>query len=41
MKRFKYLVFALALIGFAVVAKPIGPYPSIRLSELPDSLRSV
>ncbi|PUE32141.1 hypothetical protein B9Z35_00875 [Limnohabitans sp. Jir61] len=41
MNRFKYLVYVLALIGFAVVAKPIGPYPSIQLSELPDPLRSV
>jgi hypothetical protein len=41
MNRFKYLVYVLALIGFAVMAKPIGPYPSIQLSELPDPLRSV
>ena len=41
MNRFKYLVCGLALIGFAAMAKPIGPYPSIHVSELPDSLRSV
>jgi hypothetical protein len=41
MNRFKYLVYVLALVGFAVMAKPIGPYPSIQLSELPDPLRSV
>jgi hypothetical protein len=41
MRLFKYLVCTLALIGFAVSAKPIGNYPSIHLSELPDSLRSV
>jgi hypothetical protein len=41
MNFFKYLVCALALIGFAALAKPIGNYPSIHVSELPDSLRSV
>jgi hypothetical protein len=41
MNRFKYLVYLLALTGFAAMAKPIGPYPSIQLSELPDPLRSV
>ena len=41
MSRFKYLVFALAWVGLAALAKPIGNYPSIHLSELPDSLRSV
>jgi len=41
MNRFKCLVYALALIGFSVLAKPIGNYPSIHLSELPDPLRSV
>ena len=41
MNRFKYLVYALALVGFAALAKPIGNYPSIHLSELPDPLRSV
>ena len=41
MNRFKYLVCALALIGFATLAKPIGDYPSIHVSELPDPLRSV
>ena len=40
MSRFKYLVYVLALIGFAVVAKPIGPYPVMHVSELPDPLRS-
>lgn len=41
MHSLKYLVCALALIGFAAMAKPIGNYPTIPLSELPDSLRSV
>jgi hypothetical protein len=41
MNRLKYLVYLLALVGFAVMAKPIGPYPTIQLSELPDPLRSV
>ncbi|MEY4490808.1 MAG: hypothetical protein RLY41_614 [Pseudomonadota bacterium] len=41
MNRLKCLVYALVFIGFAAAAKPIGPYPSIHLSELPDSLRSV
>jgi hypothetical protein len=41
MRRFKYLVYALALVGFAVLAKPIGNYPFIHVSELPDPLRSV
>jgi hypothetical protein len=41
MKCFKCLVYVLALVGFAAMAKPIGPYPSINLSELPDPLRSV
>ena len=41
MNRFKYLVYALALIGFAAIAKPIGNYPSIHVSELPDPLHSV
>ncbi len=41
MNRSKYLICALALIGFAALAKPIGNYPSIHLSELPDSLRGV
>ena len=41
MNRFKYLICALALIGFAALAKPIGNYPSIHLSELPDSFRGV
>jgi hypothetical protein len=41
MNRIKYLVSVLALVGFVVMAKPIGPYPSIHLSELPDPLRSV
>ncbi len=40
MYRFKYLVCALALIGFAAAAKPIGPYPVMHVSELPDPLRS-
>jgi hypothetical protein len=41
MNRFKYVVIALLLVGFAVSAKPIGNYPTIHVSELPDSLRSV
>jgi len=41
MNRFKCLVYALALVSLAIGATPIGPYPSIRLSELPDPLRSV
>jgi hypothetical protein len=41
MSRLKYLAFSLALVGFVVVAKPIGDYPSIHVSELPDPLRSV
>jgi hypothetical protein len=41
MSRFKYFIFVLAWFGFAAFAKPIGNYPSIHLSELPDSLRSV
>ena len=41
MSRFKYFIFVLAWFGFASLAKPIGNYPSIHLSELPDSLRSV
>jgi hypothetical protein len=41
MQAFKYLLCALALIGFAAIAKPIGSYPTIHLSELPDPLRSV
>jgi hypothetical protein len=41
MNRFKHLVYALALVGFVASAKPIGNYPSIHLSELPDPLRSV
>ncbi len=40
MPRFKYLVCALALIGFAANAKPIGPYSVMHVSELPDPLRS-
>ena len=41
MNRLKCLVYVFVFIGFAAAAKPIGPYPSIHLSELPDSLRSV
>ena len=41
MNRLKSLVYAFALVGVAAFAKPIGPYPSIHLSELPDPLRSV
>jgi hypothetical protein len=40
MRRFKYLVYVLVLVGFAALAKPIGPYPSMHVSELPDPLRS-
>jgi len=41
MSRLKYLAYSLALVCFVVVAKPIGDYPSIHVSELPDPLRSV
>jgi hypothetical protein len=41
MHRLKYLVFALTWMGVAALAKPIGPYPFMHVSELPDSLRSV
>ena len=41
MKRIHYLILTLAWIGFAAMAKPIGPYPTIHVSELPDPLRSV
>lgn len=41
MTRIKYLVCALVWVGFAVSAKSIGNYPTIHVSELPDSLRSV
>jgi hypothetical protein len=41
MKLIQHLILVLALIGFASYAKPIGPYPTIHLSELPDPLRSI
>ena len=41
MNRFKYLISAMAIISFAAAAKPIGPYPFMHVSELPDPLRSV
>ena len=41
MRCIKYLLCGLALIGFAALATPIGPYPYMHVSELPDSLRSV
>jgi hypothetical protein len=41
MRHIKYLFCGFALIGFAALAKPIGPYPYMHVSELPDSLRSV
>jgi hypothetical protein len=41
MNWFKYWVAALVFITFAASAKPIGPYPSMHVSELPDPLRSV
>ena len=41
MTRFKSLIFVLAVVSGLAMAKPIGPYPSIHVSELPDSLRSV
>ena len=41
MNRFKYLAFGLVLIGCSAVAKPIGNYPTVHVSELPDPLRSV
>ena len=31
----------MAIISFAAAAKPIGPYPFMHVSELPDPLRSV
>jgi hypothetical protein len=40
MSRMKYWVLALACISFAAMAKPIGPYPSMHASELPDPLKS-
>ena len=40
MNRTKYLIYALALVGFAALAKPIGTYPLMHVSELPDPLRS-
>ena len=41
MKRYKLLISAFGLIAISAFAKPIGPYPSIHVSELPDPLRSV
>ena len=41
MRRFKLLISAFAWISISALAKPIGPYPSIHVSELPDPLRSV
>lgn len=41
MKLSKYLITAVVIISFAAAAKPIGPYPSMHVSELPDPLRSV
>jgi hypothetical protein len=41
MRHIKILACSLALIGLAAWAKPIGPYPYMHVSELPDSLRSV
>jgi hypothetical protein len=41
MNLFKCLISAVAIISFAAAAKPIGPYPSMPVSELPDPLRSV
>ena len=41
MRCIKYLFCSLALIALAASAKPIGPYPYMHVSELPDSLRSV
>ncbi len=41
MNRFQPLIYVLALVGFAAFAKPIGNYPSVHVSELPDPLRSV
>ena len=41
MRCIKYLLCSLALIGLSALAKPIGPYPYMHVSELPDSLRSV
>ena len=41
MNGLKNLIYVLAFISFASIAKPIGSYPSIHVSELPDPLRSV
>jgi hypothetical protein len=41
MKLVKYFICAFAVISLAVTAKPIGAYPTVHLSELPDPLRSV
>ena len=41
MSHYKYLVYALVLIGCSAFAKSIGNYPTIHVSELPDPLRSV
>ena len=42
MNRIKYsLICALVWTSFAANAKPIGPYPFMHVSELPDPLRSV
>jgi hypothetical protein len=41
MNQYKWLVYVFTWIGVAALATPIGPYPSIHLSELPDPLRSV
>lgn len=41
MRAAKFLLCVLALIGFTATAKPIGAYPTVHLSELPDPLRSV
>jgi hypothetical protein len=35
------LLFVLVLIPALTYAKPIGNYPTVRVSELPDPLRSV
>lgn len=41
MQRIRYFVSVLACFACVAAAKPIGPYPSMPVSELPDSLRSV
>ena len=41
MRHIKYLFSLITLVGVVALAKPIGPYPSMSVSELPDPLRSI